>query len=323
MNGIVTVWSLLEDFLAERHALGYRYKTDEGAIRRFLKDFPEPAGESLEFTKEYVLSRTQRKPNQKTNTVLRDISAINAYLDFVQRRGFSVYKIPPKSLPKESRNFHAYIFTEDEIERMLAAARRVPYTNQNPIRQYQLPVMFCILFNCGLRTSELLRLRLDDVDMERNVFTVLETKFHKNRLVPFSGAVAEALKEYFQQVPTLETWLFPGPKASGVYSLSGLNSHFRMLLRMAGIPHGGRGKGPRPHDIRHTFAVHCLNRWVLSGEDLTAALPVLSRYLGHNNLKGTQKYLQLTAQMYPDILQKVEDKFGRLIPFLEVPDETC
>lgn len=322
MSGNVTAWSLLDEFIAERHALGYKYKTDEGVIRRFLKDFPDPGDGNLEFTKEYVLAHTQRKMNCKTNTVLRDISAVNAYLDFAMRKGFPAYKIPPKSLPKEVRNFKAYIFTEDEIKRLLAAADKVPYTNQNPIRQYQLPVMFRILFNCGLRTSELLRLRVCDVDLESKVFTILETKFNKNRLVPFSDVVADALKEYFRQVPNLETWLFPGPKAIGVYTLSGLNNHFRMLLRIAGIPYQGKSKGPRPHDIRHTFAVQCLNSWVLSGEDLTAALPVLSRYLGHSNLRGTQKYLQLTAQMYPDILQKVEEKFGELIPFMEVQDET-
>ena len=99
-------------------------------------------------------------------------------------------------------------------------------------------------------------------------------------------------------------------------------AQFRELLRLAHIPYGGKGNGPRPHDIRHTFAVHCLNNWVLSGEDLTAALPVLSRYLGHNGLTGTQKYLQLTAQMYPDILTKLETKFGDLIPKVEVYNES-
>ena len=94
-----------------------------------------------------------------------------------------------------------------------------------------------------------------------------------------------------------------------------------MLLNRAGIPYKGKGLGPRPHDTRHTFAVHCLNNWALSGEDLTAALPVLSRYLGHSGLRGTQKYLQLTAQMYPDITARLENLFGDLIPQREVLHE--
>ena len=96
---------------------------------------------------------------------------------------------------------------------------------------------------------------------------------------------------------------------------------FQYLLSHANIPYFGAGRGPRPHDTRHTFAVHCLNSWVRSGEDLTAALPVLSRYLGHAGIRGTQNYLQLTAQMYPDITARLEEQFGDLIPESEVLHE--
>ena len=158
------------------------------------------------------------------------------------------------------------------------------------------------------------------------MFTILDTKFHKNRLVPFSDSVSEALTQYLEMFPPQfsDSLIFPSssPRSNGGrYGNSWLQTQFHQLLRMAGIPYNGPGKGPRLHDIRHTFAVHCLNNWVLSGEDLTAALPVLSRYLGHNGLTGTQKYLQLTAQMYPDIVAKLEVQFGGLIPQMEVSDE--
>ena len=82
----------------------------------------------------------------------------------------------------------------------------------------------------------------------------------------------------------------------------------------------GQGYGPRVHDLRHVFAVHCLKRWVVEGVDLTAALPYLSTYLGHTGLKGTQRYLRLTAELYPEIVSTVEAKFGEIIP--EVDYET-
>lgn len=322
----MTANMLMEQYLAERHALGFGAKTDEGCIRRFLQDYVDPDDGVVEFTKDYVLQHIGNRLNQKANTVLRDASAINGFLDFVNRKGFKAYKIPPRSLPKETRNFKAYIFTDNEIERMLEAADHVPYKNGNPLRQHQLPVMFRILFNCGLRSSELLRLRLCDVDLLENVFTISDTKFHKNRFVPFSGLVADALERYLEAVPpqAANALLFPSPRPynnNEAYSRSWLRAQFHLLLRLAKIPYGGPGRGPRPHDTRHTFAVHCLNNWVLSGEDLTSALPVLSRYLGHNGLRGTQNYLQLTAQMYPDIIAKLETQFGDLIPQMEVPYE--
>ncbi len=318
---------LLEQYLVERHALGFSLKTDEGCLRRFLRNYPEPDDGKIVFTKEFVMAQVEGHLNRQKNTILRDVSAINGFLDFVIRKGFQAYKIPPKSVPKEVRNFKAYIFTDDEIEQMLDAADFIPNTEQNPARKYQIPVMFRILFNCGLRTSELLKMRICDVNFAECVFTVLDTKFHKNRLVPFSRVVSESLKQYLDICPpqSADSLLFPSSKSG--YELNGygpswIHVQFRELLRLAHIPYGGKDKGPRPHDIRHTFAVHCLNNWVLSGEDLTAALPVLSCYLGHNGLTGTQKYLQLTAQMYPDIITKLETQFGDLIPQMEVRNES-
>lgn len=322
----MTSAELLRQYMDERHALGFVAKTDEGCIRRFLQNYDDPPDGVLEFNKEYVLSNVVNGPNQQPNTVCRNITAVNGFLDFAIRKGFQAYIIPPKSHPKYVRNFKAFIFSTDEINRILDAADHVPFTEYSPLRHYQLSVMFRILFNCGLRSSEILHLHMQDVDFTDNFFTILNTKFHKNRLVPYSQTVADFLKKYLDSIPSIseDSPLFPSTSqhsSSGAYSLSWLHAQFHMLLRMAGIPYGGKGKGPRLHDIRHTFAVHCLNNWVISGEDLTTALPVLSRYLGHNSLKGTQHYLQLTAQMYPEIVSDMERQFGDLIPFMEVSDE--
>lgn len=324
MNKDYTAAKLFEEFIAERLALGYVGKTNNGAIRRFLHNFVDPIDGTIEFTKEYVLENTRRKLNQSDNTILREVSAVNSFLDFAIRKGFKAYRIPPKSLPKEKRNFRARIFSDDEIHRILAAADSIPFKKQCPDRHLHIPVIFRILFNCGLRTSEVINLRLRDINLAENILTVLDTKFHKNRLVPFSDEVAAALKNYLGKVPPQreDDYIFKSPKTNSKYGDSMIHAFFRTLLFKADIPCGGRGIGPRPHDIRHTFAVHCLNNWALSGVDLMAALPVLSRYLGHSGIKGTQKYLQLTAQMYPNIVGEMEERFGRLIPIPEVHYET-
>lgn len=324
----MTALQLLDDYLTERHALGFVAKTDEACIRRFLQDYVDPTDGKVEFSKEYVLKHIGNRLNQKPNTVQREASAINGFMDFLIRKGCKAYKIPPRSLPKVPQNFKAYIFSDDEVERILDAADHISPNKQNPLRHHQLPVMFRILFNCGLRSAELRGLRVRDVDLSRNLFVIRDTKFHKNRLVPFTSSVAGYLKQYLQVLMPLtdDLLLFPSPKTYGrcpQYGASWLQAQLQILLRRAGIPYGGKGQGPRPHDTRHTFAVHCLNNWALSGENLTAALPVLSRYLGHSSLKGTQKYLQLTAQMYPDITARLEEQFGDLIPQMEVLHEDC
>ena len=105
----------------------------------------------------------------------------------------------------------------------------------------------------------------------------------------------------------------PSP-AGGRYSERTIYEYFRRFLLEAGISHGGRGKGPRVHDLRHTFAVHCLKRWVRAGVHTAVTLPYLSAYLGHAGLKNSQRYLRLTADLHPDISSRMDELYGALIP---------
>ena len=83
---------------------------------------------------------------------------------------------------------------------------------------------------------------------------------------------------------------------------------YKRIVAALGLPES------RLHDLRHTFAVHCLKKWVVAGNDINTMLPVLSAYLGHKNLKGTQQYLRLTADMYPNITESIERQFGTIVP---------
>ena len=81
----------------------------------------------------------------------------------------------------------------------------------------------------------------------------------------------------------------------------------------------GRGRGPRLHDLRHTFAVHRLAEWYREGVDLNALLPVLATYLGHRSITDTQLYLRLTADLFPDLIARSEAAFGHIIPRRTAP----
>jgi integrase len=81
-----------------------------------------------------------------------------------------------------------------------------------------------------------------------------------------------------------------------------------------GVAHAGRGKGPRLHDLRHAYAVHALLRWCREGANLDAKLPVLATYLGHRSLAGTQRYLHLIPELFPEITVRTSAAFGDVIP---------
>ena len=178
-----------------------------------------------------------------------------------------------------------------------------------------MPELFRLLYGGGFRLGEVLKLQVRDVDLEQGVVAVRQGKFRKDRLVPLALSLVHRLGKYatgFEKRPPDATF-FPAPEG-GSFRLRTVYGWFRTLLLQCGIPHGGRGKGPRIHDLRHGFAVHTLLRWYRNGEDLDAKLPLLATYLGHQNLSGTQRYLHLTAELFPEITARVDALFGEVIP---------
>lgn len=198
---------------------------------------------------------------------------------------------------------------------MLTAIDKIHVDARAPQRHLVMPALFRVLYACGLRVGEALRLRISEVDLEEGVLTIRQGKFRKDRLVPMSPSLHAYLRRYDGQMGhrAADARFFPAPHG-GVYSLHAPYMAFRWMLRIAKIPHGGRGRGPRIHDLRHTFAVRRLEAWYREGADLNAKLPVLSTYLGHESMSGTQRYLQLTAELYPDLAKRIEPSFGSFTP---------
>lgn len=206
-------------------------------------------------------------------------------------------------------------------EIVLEWTKRSPYESKSTHRHLILPMIIRMLYCCGLRLSEATHLNAKNVDLEEGTLYIKGTKFGKERLIPMSDNLTKICRNYIKQVldcKANDTYFFPSPYG-GHYENSTIYGHFRKIIWEAGISH--TGKGPRLHDLRHTFAVHCLKKWVLNGKDLTNCLPYLSVYLGHEDLRGTQHYLRLTADLYPDIIKKVEQSCSWMIPEVTA-DET-
>ena len=107
--------------------------------------------------------------------------------------------------------------------------------------------------------------------------------------------------------------MFPSPKSDYIQPVT-VYERFREILFQAGIPHRGREKGPCLHSLRHTFAVHSLRKMESDGVDLYCALPVLSTYMGHENIYATERYLRMTAQVHPEIINQLQTAYGDIVP---------
>ena len=215
--------------------------------------------------------------------------------------------MPPTFVPR--------MLSDEELGKLLHAVDALGPTARSPSRHLVMPEMFRLLYGCGFRVGEVLKLRVRDVDLGRGIITVRQAKFRKDRLVPPALSLVNRLRRYAEHFGNrpADAFFFPGA-SERPFALRTVYTVFRKLLMQAGIAHAGRGKGPRIHDLRHLFAVHTLRRWYQTGEDLDAKLPLLATYLGHQHLSGTQRYLHLTAELFPEITARLDAAFGEVIP---------
>jgi integrase len=264
----------------------------------------------------------KRRPNEKPTTLGSRCSCVGRFLRYAADCGYRVHI--PETPKHRGENYVPYIFTEREIAGFFNACDTMaPYTGSS--RHEVVPVLFRLLYCCGLRASEAANLKITDVDIDKGVLFILEPKNRKDRYVPMSKTLAAVVRNFS------ELTYLAGSAGNGFFFMGKYSEHitrsqvyhwFRVCLRRAGIAHRGKGLGPRVHDLRHSFCVHALKSMCSRGFDIYCSLPLLSSYVGHKSIYATQHYLKLTAEMYPELLGQITNYSGRAIPELaEAPDD--
>lgn len=175
--------------------------------------------------------------------------------------------------------------------------------------------MILLIYACGLRLGEALKLRIQDVDFEEKTLALWNTKFHKERIVPFSSEVGEKLSAYLalresrrpQDGSDVPFFGWDGIR----HSKSIVHRYFRELLVRCGLSKP-TGPGPRLHDLRHTFATHRLYKWYQEGKDPLNRLPWLTTYMGHVNIENTQVYLTIAQELLREGDRRFQDRFEDL-----------
>jgi integrase len=193
-----------------------------------------------------------------------------------------------------------HIYSAEDLERLLRTARNF-HSPKAPLRSQTLYTMLVLAYCVGLRMGELVRLQLRDLRLKEGSLEIRETKFFKSRRLPVKPTVMAALDRYLEQraaagLPTdPDAPLFCHEK--GGYAYATAEQHLRQVVRAAGLkPEPGR-RGPRIHDLRHTFVVHRMLAWYRQGINPQARLPYLSTYLGHRDLHSTLVYLTITQEL--------------------------
>jgi integrase/recombinase XerD len=314
----VTMTGAITALVAEKRATGYKYDAEERVLARFAAfcraRFPGLEAPGQASVEAWITAARRRGVKPAT---LQGLAApVRELARWLGRRGVPAYILPAGALPRPAR-YVPHIYTDQELAALFAQTDRCHYDSQVPFRHLVMPVLFRTIYACGLRASEARLLRFADVDIVRGVLTIGDAKGGKDRQVPVGEPLRVRLADYYARVAgrTGGEWFFPGT-AGRPLTLANIGHNFRRFLWQARIPHGGRGHGPRVHDLRHTAAVNNLRYWFAAGEDVGAMLPVLQAYLGHASIADTDYYLRLTAESYPHIAAAIERAFGDIVPVL-------
>lgn len=225
----------------------------------------------------------------------------------------------PALFPRRHQRLKPYIFSEDEVARLLRAGCRLNRVPSSPLRPDVIRLAIVLLFTTGIRCGELLRLTLRDYDRHDSTLLIRESKFYKSRLLPLNSDIAGEMHRYLRvraqrKLPTSSAtaliWnAFGGGRA---YSATNLRVCLRALCQQCSIV-TTNGRAPRIHDFRHSFAVNVLLRWYREGNDVEAKLPLLATYLGHSSVASTHYYLHWIEPLRTAASEKFNRYYGRLV----------
>lgn len=256
-----------------------------------------------DFFQKWHISRVNDSPR----TLRKKFSVWKQLTSLMCRVGCHCF-IPQMPLNLKS-DFTPYIFTQEQITAIFKSCDTLVLQRHNTNSSlFAIPALLRILYSTGLRISEALNLKNEDVDLKKHVIKITQTKNGCARIVPICIELEEVLRQYLKYRDKLPVKNVSLPKSlffvknnGTIISNYSVGYYFRGLLKELGISPIGTGNGPRIHDLRHTFAVHALAKLAKSGENIYSIIVALSNCLGHKSIKSTDMYVRLTSTMYPEI----------------------
>ena len=304
----------LDEYLAVRRALGYKLLLEGRLLRRFIEFAKHARADYIttELALKWATQPAHAQPCQWANR----LGMVRRFARYCRPDDPRTVVPPPDLLPHQYRRVAPYIYSDQEIIRLLKAARQLPSTIG--LRPHTYATLFGLYAATGLRANEALHLRRDDVDLLHGVLTIRDSKFGKTRYVPVHASTQCALQGYARlrdrlcRIPASPHFFLSDRGTRVTYDM--LRWTFVKLSHQIGLRAPGDSHGPVLHGLRHRLAIQTLVTWYRRGIDVERHLPELSTYLGHAHITDTQWYLTATPQLLRAALKRVERSERRARP---------
>ncbi len=314
---------LMQTFVEEKRALGFKYEKEAKIFHEMDRVMVEHGVVAPELPRYAVEKWIEKRPNEKRKNQKYRLNFTKRFASYLQRKGYHAYYPNYSISTRDDSDFVPYIFSDEELSKILNYLENLTPSRQYPKGHIVWLLLFKTLICCGLRAGEAANLCVKDVDLTNGILLIRGSKHNKTRQVPLSESLWAEYAIYTQKVHLSsrgEDIFFPNARGNA-HNISWIYKVFRDALWHSGIPHRGRGYGPRVHDFRHTFAVRSMQKIEKEKGDIVTSLPYLSAYLGHYDMGATQTYLRLIAECYPDLIRQQCDYLGDTIPEWEIQYE--
>ena len=290
---------LVEAYIDHKRSLGMRLRSQAAVLRAYCRYMGDTGVEDVKAESVHAFVAGT---GPVTTRWMETYTVLTGLYQYAIDRGFTTMWPLPASIPPRPPAFVAYVYSVDELERLLAATD-ILRTVLSPLRALTMRTTLLLLYGTGMRIGEALSLTLQDVDLRNCLITVRDTKFFKTRLVPFGPRLGAALTDYLSCRRALA--LPAGANSAFLATHTGVHLNYKRVNRLfcrirhtAGIRREASARyQPRIHDIRHTAAVHRVVAWYRAGANVQRLLPQLATYLGHVDIRSTQCYLSMTGEL--------------------------
>ncbi|HLX53765.1 MAG TPA: tyrosine-type recombinase/integrase [Aquella sp.] len=310
---------ILPNFINYQRSLGYDYQKATVLKFKELDTFLFKHGYSkIEMTQEMYDLWIAKRSNETNTNRGRRCSTFTMLAKYLTSSGYNNIFVPPPNNRMWKSNFAPYIFSHDEITNIFKVAGKID--NSTHVATSTFVVMLAVLYTCGLRISELLNIKLQNINFTTGAIQILNSKNHTNRLIVASDSLREQLTEYHLKCtyPVNVEYFFRTTNGMQVpYSTFSTLYHKTLALAQIHKKDDCRYKYPRIHDMRHTFAVHSLEKMVSDGYDTYTLLPLLSKFLGHRHINETEYYLRFTEENYDSVKALTNNIYQGVFPKVE------